>query len=138
MLVLSALLAFRRELILAVRWDKPFFECLRMQRNCQGLYSNSINILIGISIKDDHFRITGLDPAGPLFKPNSTVFLTKEDAEFVDVIHTDSGFYGTSKALASVDFYPNDGVRAQSGCSIWTFPFSSTRSGVLSIYDILI
>lgn len=78
-------------------------------------------------------RITGLDPAGPLFKPNSTVFLTKDDAEFVDVIHTDSGFYGTKMALASVDFYPNDGVRAQCGCSIWTFPFSLTLSGTSGI-----
>lgn len=76
-----------------------------------------------------YFRITGLDPAGPLFSLNSTVFLTKKDAEFVDIIHTDGGFYGMSVAFATADFYPNDGVRAQSGCSIWTFPFSLTLSG---------
>lgn len=79
------------------------------------------------------FRITGLDPAGLLFSPNSTVFLTKDDAEFVDVIHTDGGVYGTSEALVSADFYPNGGVRAQPGCSVWTFPFSLTLSGALSI-----
>lgn len=82
----------------------------------------------------NYFRITGLDPAGPLFTPNSTVFLTKEDAEFVDVIHTDAGIYGTSEALASADFYPNDGVRAQSGCSAWTIPFTLTLTGAPTIY----
>lgn len=82
----------------------------------------------------EYFRITGLDPAGVLFSPNSTVFLTKEDAEFVDVIHTDAGVYGTSEALASVDFYPNGGDRVQSGCSAWTFAFSLTLSGAFSIH----
>lgn len=80
----------------------------------------------------EYFRITGLDPAGLLFSPNSSVFLTKEDAEFVDVIHTDGGVYGTSEALASADFYPNGGVRVQPGCSAWTFALSLTFSGTLS------
>lgn len=70
-----------------------------------------------------------MDPAGPLFTPNSTVFLTKDDAHFVDVIHTDVGVYGTSQALASADFYPNDGTRVQPGCSVWTIPFSLTLNG---------
>lgn len=83
-----------------------------------------------------NFRITGLDPAGPLFSPDSTVFLTKADAAFVDVIHTDAGVYGTSEALASADFYPNDGVRAQFGCSSWTIPYTLTLSGALFIHFI--
>lgn len=82
----------------------------------------------------EYFRITGLDPAGLLFSPNSSVFLTKEDAEFVDVIHTDGGVYGTSEALASADFYPNGGVRVQPGCSAWTFAFSLTLNGALSYF----
>ena len=61
-------------------------------------------------------RITGLDPAGPYFEwlpPKAR--LDKSDADFVDVIHTDSralipylGF-GCEQAVGHVDFYPNGG-----------------------------
>lgn len=87
-----------------------------------------------ISRKLHSCRVTGLDPAGLFFNPKTTAFLTKQDAEFVDVIHTDGGIYGTTAAVASADFYPNDGVRAQSGCSVWTFPFSLTLSGMFAIF----
>ena len=39
-------------------------------------------------------RITGLDPAGPLFFLNNTeTRLDPSDADFVDIIHTDSGSF---------------------------------------------
>ncbi|CAK9828197.1 Pancreatic triacylglycerol lipase [Anthophora retusa] len=60
-------------------------------------------------------RITGLDPAGPLFyllNPR----LSAADAKFVDIIHTDMGLYGLALSIGDVDFYPNDGHRAQPGC----------------------
>ena len=61
-------------------------------------------------------RISGLDPAGPLFKEEyKDIRLDKKDAKFVDVIHTD-GFekwpnvhYGTLLPLGTIDFYPNWG-----------------------------
>ncbi|KAK7052800.1 hypothetical protein SK128_022400 [Halocaridina rubra] len=66
-------------------------------------------------------RISGLDPAEPLFKglPPS-VRLDPTDANFVDVIHTDSdSIYllglGMEQAVGHVDFYPNNG-RRQPGC----------------------
>lgn len=62
-------------------------------------------------------RITGLDPAGPLFnKAKEEYRLDKNDATFVDVIHTDAGFAGTTLNLGDADFYPNGG-REQPGCS---------------------
>lgn len=67
-------------------------------------------------------RITGLDPAGPLFEAqHPSVRLDGADAEFVDVIHSNGenlirGGLGSWQAMGHVDFYPNGG-RAQTGCS---------------------
>lgn len=50
-------------------------------------------------------RITGLDSANPCF--NTRISLSKEDAEFVDVIHSNSGVLGQRLPMGHVDFYPN-------------------------------
>eukprot|EP00075_Anas_platyrhynchos_P026638 XP_027315891.1 pancreatic lipase-related protein 2 [Anas platyrhynchos] len=67
-------------------------------------------------------RITGLDPAGPLFQytPNK-VRLDPSDAKFVDVIHTHAGhlFFdfapGILQTCGHLDFYPNGGKKMP-GC----------------------
>ncbi|XP_053950866.1 uncharacterized protein LOC128858526 [Anastrepha ludens] len=67
-------------------------------------------------------RITGLDPAGPLFEAqHPKVRLDSTDAEFVDVIHSNGenlilGGLGSWQPMGHVDFYPNGG-RVQTGCS---------------------
>ncbi|XP_030342833.1 pancreatic triacylglycerol lipase-like isoform X1 [Strigops habroptila] len=68
-------------------------------------------------------RITGLDPAQPYFQDTpEEVRLDKTDAEFVDVIHTDTAptipylGFGMSTAIGHLDFYPNGGVEMP-GCS---------------------
>ncbi|XP_011182031.1 uncharacterized protein Pnliprp1_0 [Zeugodacus cucurbitae] len=67
-------------------------------------------------------RITGLDPAGPLFEAqHPKVRLDNSDAEFVDVIHSNGenlilGGLGSWQPMGHVDFYPNGG-RVQTGCS---------------------
>ncbi|XP_025907436.1 lipase member I [Nothoprocta perdicaria] len=61
-------------------------------------------------------RITGLDPAGPLFSqepPEGRLYYT--DAQFIDVIHTDIDALGFRKPLGTIDFYPNGGMD-QPGC----------------------
>merc|ERR1712241_1451529 len=80
-------------------------------------------------------RITGLDPAGPRFVDGQWLNalpelgenkLSKDDATFVDVIHTNGGWNpcivmcaktrcGTILQLGDMDFYP-DGGSVQSGC----------------------
>lgn len=64
-------------------------------------------------------RITGLDPAGPLFEwPYQDPIeekLDSTDAEFVDVIHTNADEMGISDNVGHVDYYPNGGKR-QPGC----------------------
>ncbi|XP_063117261.1 lipase member H isoform X9 [Cavia porcellus] len=61
-------------------------------------------------------RITGLDPAGPLFneKPPEDR-LDPSDAQFVDVIHSDMDALGYKQPLGNIDFYPNGGLD-QPGC----------------------
>ncbi|KAF2895403.1 hypothetical protein ILUMI_10772 [Ignelater luminosus] len=55
-------------------------------------------------------RITGLDPAGPMFQQNKKPYrLDSEDALLVDVIHTNQGQFGYIGKCGTVDFYPNCG-----------------------------
>ncbi|XP_068081171.1 uncharacterized protein [Anabrus simplex] len=67
-------------------------------------------------------RITGLDPAGPLFESQDPrARLDSSDAKFVDVIHSNGenlilGGLGSWQPMGHVDFYPNGG-RMQKGCS---------------------
>ncbi|XP_077987052.1 pancreatic lipase-related protein 2-like [Glandiceps talaboti] len=65
-------------------------------------------------------RITGLDPAGPIFENScDDVRLSKTDATMVDVIHTDGydstvlwfDHYGSIVPCGTVDFYPNFGYQ---------------------------
>ncbi|CAK1601303.1 unnamed protein product [Parnassius mnemosyne] len=54
-------------------------------------------------------RITGLDPARALFEGTFAFYTTldRTAAMYVDIIHTDSGNYGISKATGTVDIWPN-------------------------------
>lgn len=67
-------------------------------------------------------RITALDPAFPGFL-NTPISpsVSGDDAEFVDIIHTDSGIYGTPFALGDADFFPNGGLGKQPGCPLRNF-----------------
>ncbi|XP_076231290.1 lipase member H [Calliopsis andreniformis] len=62
-------------------------------------------------------RITGLDPAFPLFYP-STCHIRPNDAEIVVILHTDGGVFGTPTNTGTVDFYANMGISLQPGCPI--------------------
>ncbi|XP_060838912.1 pancreatic triacylglycerol lipase-like isoform X1 [Rhopalosiphum padi] len=62
-------------------------------------------------------RITGLDPARPLFlSKRSAERLNNTDAQFVDVVHTTNLVLGQHKPIGNIDFYPNGGISNQPGC----------------------
>lgn len=62
-------------------------------------------------------RITGLDPARPMFSSKSPAHrLDQTDAQFVDVVHTTSLVLGQYKPIGNIDFYPNGGNTKQPGC----------------------
>lgn len=44
--------------------------------------------------------------------------MTRTDAKFVDVIHTDGGVFGFPTAIGHADFFPNGGVALQPGCRL--------------------
>ncbi|KDR14939.1 phospholipase A1 1-like isoform X2 [Zootermopsis nevadensis] len=63
-------------------------------------------------------RITALDPAKPKFEIRTNdERLDAGDAEFVQVIHTASGFLSFLEPVGHADFYPNGGKAPQPPCS---------------------
>ncbi|XP_026466401.1 phospholipase A1-like [Ctenocephalides felis] len=61
-------------------------------------------------------QIVGLDPALPLYSiKDPEGRLSKNDAEYVEIIHTNGGKLGFWDPLGHADFYPNLGY-AQPGC----------------------
>ncbi|XP_044766665.1 pancreatic lipase-related protein 2-like [Coccinella septempunctata] len=67
-------------------------------------------------------RITGLDPAAPLYEwphmESSEEVIDPGDAIFVDVIHTNGNYLGMISPCGHVDYYPNGGMH-QPGCTFW-------------------
>ncbi|CAB1328854.1 unnamed protein product [Coregonus sp. 'balchen'] len=84
---------------------------------------------VGTLFKGEIGRITGLDPAGPMFKgADKYDRLDPSDALFVEAIHTDSDYFGISIPVGHADFFLNGGMD-QAGCS---------HSRFLSIYGSVI
>ncbi|XP_072369187.1 lipase member H-like [Scyliorhinus torazame] len=75
-----------------------------------------ISGFVGSTFKGQIGRITGLDPAGPLFRGKGIEDrLDPADAQLVDVLHTDTDALGYEEYLGSIDYYANGGTD-QPGC----------------------
>lgn len=76
-------------------------------------------------------RITGLDPAGPFFKPKpNTEKLYETDADLVDIIHTSDKF-GLIQRNGHMDFYPDSGPSEISSCDDTKTRFENYESVIL-------
>ncbi|XP_010888390.1 lipase member H isoform X1 [Esox lucius] len=71
---------------------------------------------VGANLKGKIGRITGLDPAGPMFTgATPEERLDPSDAMFVDVLHTDMNSFGLQGQHGHIDYYANGGFD-QPGC----------------------
>ena len=63
-------------------------------------------------------RITALDPGQYGFQGpwHQELIISKDDADYVDVIHTDAMAYGFLRPLGHADFYPNGGSYQPCSC----------------------
>lgn len=74
-------------------------------------------------------HITALDPVGILLDESTpdNERLSADDAEFVEVIHTNAGLFGFLKPCGHVDYYPNGG-KQQPGCPDYDMDCSHNRA----------
>lgn len=76
-------------------------------------------------------RITGLDPANPLFLPsNPEGRLTNTDADLVVALHTDGLVFGYYYQIGGIDFYANGGRAPQPGCLLEDLVMRKTKKNV--------
>lgn len=82
-----------------------------------GHVGRNVRRLIGIQLS----AILSLDPAGPGFNYDSwTSRVNTDDAEHVEVVHTNGGTLAMHEVLGHIDFYVHGG-KTQNGCGIDLF-----------------
>ncbi|XP_035276326.1 lipoprotein lipase-like isoform X1 [Anguilla anguilla] len=92
--------------------------------------------------KNKVYRITGLDPAGPGFEhADAQSSLSPDDAEFVDVLHTNTRgspgrSIGIQRPVGHVDIYPNGGT-SQPGCDLQSAMLKIAMSGIQNMNQLM-
>lgn len=78
-------------------------------------------------------RITGLDPARPCFV-GEVAFprLSRKNAKFVDIIHSNPGDLGTEENIGDVDFYPGGLEVTKPGC--WKISLLCSHERAIDYY----
>lgn len=75
------------------------------------MFKENVFIIYFFNLLYAFTNVTGLDPAKPLIDlfTMDEFRLTRDDADFVEVIHTNSGVYGEYPQIGHVDFCVNGG-----------------------------
>lgn len=80
-------------------------------------------------------RITGLDPASPCFNEGENLnSLSRGDAAYVDVIHSNSGVLGKKEPVGDADYYPNGWVKWQKRRPVESVTLNSIVFSIASIH----
>lgn len=77
-----------------------------------------------------------MDPAFNLYYPPiaGVQHINRNDATYVDIIHTDGGGYGTPKLTGTADYFANTGRRYQPGCPVGVFLIRSDNGKWFGIF----
>ncbi|XP_049778976.1 phospholipase A1-like [Schistocerca cancellata] len=135
----------REDLVIVGQFVAKFVDCLvethGLNLSITHLVGHSLGAhvvgVIGGSLSQQNkvALITGLDPAGPGYddneNPENEKMLDQEDAEFVQVIHTNAGVLGYKYTLGDADFFPNGGSE-QPGCD--TDDYGACSHGRSTLY----
>ncbi|XP_047111648.1 lipase member H-like [Schistocerca piceifrons] len=135
----------REDLVIVGQFVAKFVDCLveihglnlsRTHLVGHSLGAHVVGVIGGsLSQQNKVALITGLDPAGPGYddneNPGNEKMLDQEDAEFVQVIHTNAGVLGYKYTLGDADFFPNGGSE-QPGCA--TDDYGACSHGRSTLY----
>lgn len=92
-----------------------------------GFVGKTVQNLTGLNIG----KITGLDPANPLFVPTHPESrLANTDADIVVAVHTDGLIFGYYYPIGGIDFYANGGTAAQPGCLVEDFVMRKIQKNI--------
>lgn len=98
--------------------------------------------IAGLLTKHKVNRITGMDPAGPTFEyADSLSTLSPDDANFVDVLHTNTRgspdrSIGIQRPVGHIDIYPNGGT-FQPGCDLQNTMLMVATTGLRNMDQIV-
>lgn len=117
--------------------DKIHFIGHSLGSHVVGFAGKKVKELLGSKIR----LISGLDPAGPDFEVpvrDKNSRLSDDDANIVEVVHTNIGMNGFANAIGTIDFYVNGGGPVQPGCSELGRKFDVINSSNLLGSEILV
>lgn len=80
-------------------------------------------------------RITALDPAKPCFSRSTNYRLDKNDAKFVQVLHTSTGVLGLEQPIGHADVYMNGITGSQPECSDRRFSLECDHAQAWKAYS---
>ncbi|XP_054285881.1 phospholipase A1-like [Macrosteles quadrilineatus] len=97
---------------------------------------------VGRAVTGKIYSIVGLDPAGPGFDSRfqnwtKLQHVSKSDAQFVHLYHTNSVTFGTNQRLGTADFEFNEGF-SQPGCAMSIDPKCSHKRAFFIFIDIIL
>lgn len=93
--------------------NKMYFLGISLGAHIAGNFGKTIFNNVNSKIK----QIIAMDPASPCFSNCKNKPINKNDAQFVQVIHTDAGYLGMYHRVGHIDWLINSGFSPQPNCT---------------------